>query len=83
MADFVFDFDAFGWLLLRLLPQKTEFVVSIDRTNWQFGNAQVNVLMIDICRNGTCFSVVWRLLGKLATPTPRSGLRSRGASLRW
>jgi hypothetical protein len=64
MADFVFDFDALGWLLLRLLPQKTEFVVSIDRTNWQFGNAQINVLMIDICRNGTCFPVVWRLSGK-------------------
>ena len=51
MVDFIFDFDAFGGLLLRLLPQKTEFVVSIDRTNWQFGNVQINVLMIDICRN--------------------------------
>jgi hypothetical protein len=64
MAGFAFDFDAFGYLLLRLLPQKGGFVVSMDRTNWQFGEIQINVLMIGICRNGTCFPVVWRLLGK-------------------
>jgi len=64
MAGFSFDFDAFGRLLLRLLPQKTGLVVSMDRTNWQFGETQINVLMIGICRNGTCFPVVWRLLGK-------------------
>ena len=64
MAGFAFDFDAFGQLLLRLLPQKTGFVVSMDRTNWQFGDTQINVLMIGICRGRTCFPVVWRLLGK-------------------
>ncbi len=36
----------------------------MDRTNWKFGQAQINVLMIGICRNGTCFPIVWRLLGK-------------------
>lgn len=64
MAGFVFDFDTFGRLLLRLLPQQTGFVVSMDRTNWQFGETEINVLMIGICRKGTCFPVVWRLLGK-------------------
>ena len=64
MADFAFDFDAFGQLLLRLLPQKSGFVVSMDRTNWQFGETEINVLMIGICRGRICFPVVWRLLGK-------------------
>lgn len=64
MAGFAFGFDAFGRLLLRLLPQKTGFTVSMDRTNWKFGETEINVLMIGICRKGTCFPVVWRLLGK-------------------
>ncbi|MCS3672852.1 hypothetical protein GGP66_000256 [Salinibacter ruber] len=49
MADFTFDFDAFGQLLLRLLPQKSGFTVSMDRTNWQFGETEINVLMIGVC----------------------------------
>lgn len=64
MADFTFDFDAFGQLLLRLLPQKSGFTVSMDRTNWQFGETEINVLMIGICRGKVCFPVVWKLLGK-------------------
>ena len=65
MAGFFFDFDAFSALLLRLLPQKKGFVVSMDRTNWKFGETEINAgLMIGICRKGICFPVVWRLLGK-------------------
>lgn len=64
MSGFAFDFDAFGRLLLRLLPQKSSFVVSMDRTNWRFGEVEINILMIGICRGGTCFPIVWRLLGK-------------------
>jgi len=65
MAGFSrFDFDAFGRMLLRLLPQKTGFVVSMDRTNWQFGETEINALVIGICRKGTCFPIVWKLLGK-------------------
>ena len=42
MAGFAFDFDAFGQLLLRLLPQKTGFVVSMNSTLWTgpIGNSE-------------------------------------------
>ena len=64
MAEFIFDFEAFGRLLVQCLPQQTGFTVSMDRTHWQFGETDINVLVIGICQEKTCIPIVWTLLGK-------------------
>lgn len=78
MAGFVFDFDAFGRLMLRLLPQKTGFIVCMDRTNWHFGETPINILMIAIAYKGIAFPIVWELLDK----TGNSSTKERKALMR-
>lgn len=63
-AAFPLDTDLFGRLMLTLLPQKDEFIVSIDRSNWQLGEFHINILMFSVAYKGIAFPVVWALLGK-------------------
>lgn len=64
MADYSFDFEVFGHFLLSLLPQKSGFVVVMDRTEWHFGRTPVNVLMIGFAYKGIAFPVLWQVLRK-------------------
>jgi len=64
MADYDFDFEAFGHFLLWLLPQEDGFVVVMDRTEWHFGAKPVNVLMIGLAYQGIAFPVLWKVLSK-------------------
>jgi len=63
-ADFSFDAERFGRLMLALLPQKEDLIVSIDRSNWQLGNFPINILMLSVAYKGIAFPIVWTLLGK-------------------
>ena len=61
-----FDFDHAAWarLVLKLLPIKGDFVLSIDRTNWRFGSQDINILMAGIVYKGTAYPLLWMLLPK-------------------
>ena len=34
-------------VIFALLPVKTELVLSLDRTNWKFGEVNINILMLE------------------------------------
>lgn len=63
-SGFQFDYLAWGRLVLRLVPIDGDFVISIDRTNWQFGSFDINILMVGIVYRGTAYPLVWMLLAK-------------------
>lgn len=50
-------------LVLSLLPAPP-YTVCVDRTIWQFGKLDINILVIAIAHKGTAFPVVWTLLPK-------------------
>ena len=84
MAGYDVDFVALGRLLLRLVPARPPYVVTIDRTEWNFGDTPVNVLVAAVACKGTAvliarvalFLIVPLLLAKPASgPPPR---KSRG-----
>lgn len=74
MADFPFDFEVFGHFLLGLLPQRSGYVVCIDRTEWHFGSQPVNVLMIAVAYQGIAFPVVWEVLSKEGSSSAEDGI---------
>lgn len=41
-----------------------QIVLSIDRTNWKFGEQNINILMIGICYNGIAIPLIWKMLNK-------------------
>lgn len=50
-------------LVLSLLPPPP-YTVCVDRTNWQFGKVDINILVIAIAHRGVAFPIVWSILDK-------------------
>lgn len=48
---------------MKLLPIKT-FTLSLDRTNWQFGRFDINILVLGIVYKKVAFPVFWTCLSK-------------------
>jgi hypothetical protein len=74
-SGFAFDYSAWAEMVLRLVPVKSDFVISIDRTNWRFGRFEINILMAGIVYQGTAYPLVWMLLNK--TGTSNTGERTQ------
>jgi Transposase DDE domain len=63
-ADFSIDNDKIAAVLFSLLPCKSNLMISIDRTNWQFGTTDINIFMLSVCYDGIAFPVLWKMLPK-------------------
>ena len=63
-AEFDIPYEAVSRLILHLLPIKTDFIVSIDRTNWKLGKFNINILTAGIIYEGVAFPICWMLLPK-------------------
>lgn len=59
--DFIFDYDKVCLLLLMFLP-KGKLDLSIDRTEWDFGKYQCNILMIIAKYGAVGIPLRWKLL---------------------
>ncbi|MGF7140228.1 IS4 family transposase [Roseimarinus sediminis] len=64
MADYILDADLIARLIFRLLPHKPPFRLAMDRTNWKFGQQNINVLVIAIVYQGVAFPLLFKLLPK-------------------
>lgn len=65
LADFELDYDLIAKLVVALMPPTDEgYVLSLDRTNWQFGQISINLLVLGIVHQGVAFPVYWIFLDK-------------------
>lgn len=69
--DFAFPTEVFTRLILALLPQKEDFVLTLDRTDWKLGEKPINILMLGIAYKGIAFPVIWMVL-------PKAGISNTG-----
>ena len=63
-AYFHLPYNLVADLILHLLPIKSDFTISIDRTTWNFGKLTINILTAGIVYEGVAFPIVWILLPK-------------------
>ena len=63
-AKYVLDLDIIARMIFALLPVKTGLVLSMDRTNWKFGDFNFNILMLGITYKGIAFPLIFSLLPK-------------------
>src|SRR4051794_30396177 len=63
-AAFTIDKDPIARLLFSWLPRQSNLIISIDRTNWQFGKTDINIFMLSVCYDGIAFPLLWKLLAK-------------------
>ncbi len=71
-ARYVLDLDIIARMIFSLLPVKTGLVLSMDRTNWKFGEFNINILMLGITYKGIAFPLIFSLLRNVATPTGKN-----------
>lgn len=62
---FTIDYDVLARLLVRLFPVgEGPWYVTLDRTHWKFGKADLNFLILGIAHQGMALPVLWTVLDK-------------------
>ena len=56
------DYTALALLLVSLLPGQGKLRLCIDRTEWDFGKCQVNILLVTVGRGENHWPLCWELL---------------------
>ena len=64
IASFSLDGDLIAQLIFRLLPKQDKYILSIDRTNWKFGQLDINIFMLGIVYQGVAFFIVYYVAKK-------------------
>lgn len=62
-ADFNLDGDLIARLLFKLMPFGGPYQLSLDRTNWKFGQTNINILVLGVIYKGLSLPLLWVFLG--------------------
>jgi len=64
MAQMVLDLDAVARYQKSRIPFDGPYTLTMDRTNWKFGEVNINVLVLGISYDHMSFPILFRLLPK-------------------
>ena len=64
LAGFKLDLSLIARLVFGMLPERGPYVLSMDRTNWQFGSFDINALVLAVTYKGVAIPVLFKLLPK-------------------
>jgi len=57
------DYEIIAYILLSILPVR-KYKISIDRTNWKYGESDINIFMLCVNYQGIGIPVYWTCLDK-------------------
>ncbi len=64
-AEFVIDFEMIAGFIFRLFfVTDGHWYLTMDRTNWQWGKSNINILTLGIAFKGIAIPIYWTLLDK-------------------
>jgi len=61
-SEYCFDADLAAKFIFRLLPHNAPYCLVLDRTNWKFGNTDINVLVLAITYKGVAFPLLHSMI---------------------
>ena len=64
IANYSLEADLIARLIFNLLPEQKNLTLSIDRTNWKFGQTNINIFMLGVVYNGVAFPLLFTMLDK-------------------
>ena len=64
IANYSLDSNLIARLVFNLLPAQGKLILSIDRTNWKFGQTNINIFMLGIVYKGVAFPLLFTMLDK-------------------
>lgn len=62
--EFKFDYGQLATLVIEWLDIPSPWVLSVDRTTWEFGSCIINILMLGVVHNGVAIPLLWVMLDK-------------------
>jgi hypothetical protein len=62
--DFNLDYSVIAQVVVSLMQIPQPWVLSVDRSEWSFGQTRLNIFMLGIVHQGVAYPVVWTLLPK-------------------
>ena len=72
-----FTFDKVAWFIMALFGfLDSPFYLALDRTHWQWGKKNLNILMLAVVYKGVAIPVYWLLLDKKGIRIRANGSRS-------
>lgn len=63
-GTFELDYYTIARLVVNLMKIPEPWVLSIDRTTWEFGDCVFNILMLGVVHKGVAFPLLWWMLDK-------------------
>ncbi|MCK5829189.1 MAG: hypothetical protein KAH20_02700 [Methylococcales bacterium] len=61
--DYSIDFDVIALFIMTLFKfVSTDFYLTLDRTNWKWGEKDINILMLAVAYKGAAIPIDWLLL---------------------
>lgn len=64
LREFDLDYYALAKLVIAMMEIPEPWILSVDRTNWQFGTKVFNILTLGVVHQGVAFPVLWWMLDK-------------------
>ena len=64
IANYALNLNLAARMIFSLLPVKDGWVLSMDQTNWKFGEFNINILTLGVTYKGIAFPLLFSLLGK-------------------
>ena len=64
LRGFEIDYDQYAQVVSRWFCPKEKWVLTLDRTNWEFGSIKINFLVLAVAHQGIAIPLFWRLLPK-------------------
>jgi hypothetical protein len=61
---FDLDYPLIAKLIVALINIPQPWVLSIDRTEWSFGQTRFNIFMLGVVHQGVAYPLVWTMLPK-------------------
>jgi len=61
---FDLDYPSIAKLIVALMKIPQPWVLSIDRTEWSFGQTRFNIFMLAVVHQGVAYPLVWTMLSK-------------------
>ena len=78
-----FTMELVSKLIFNLLPKKENLTLIMDRTNWKFGEVNINILMIGISYKNVAIPLLFKMLDKQGNSHTEERIALMEKFIRW
>jgi hypothetical protein len=71
IAEYMLDTELIARFVLSILPHKPPYRLTMDRTNWKFGETDINILVLAIVYQGVAFPILYKMMPKFGNSSTR------------